>query len=136
MLVSDGVDEDNAAEGGGDVVADGDAGVDADGGADAICTAFAGDDAEESAGAAEAAAGPDGIRSERCSAPSEPMLKLKLPNVSSIASGMLAKVDCSAGGCGVNSKEPKKIGSARAVDAEESADEAPTTSRLPTDGAN
>ena len=74
MLVSEGVDEDNAAEGGGDVVADDDADVDADGGADAICTALVGDDADESAGAAEAAAGPDGIRSERRSAPSEPML--------------------------------------------------------------
>ena len=74
MLVSDGADEDNAAEGDGDVVADGGADVDADGGADVICTAFVGDDADESAGAARVAAGPEGIRSERRSAPSEPML--------------------------------------------------------------
>ena len=52
-----------------DDVAEDDAGVDADGGADAICTAFVGDDADENAGVA----GPDGIRSERRSAPSEPM---------------------------------------------------------------
>ena len=74
MLVSDGVDEDNAAEGGSDVVADDDADADADGDADAICTAFMGDDADESAGAAGAVAGPEGIRSERRNAPSEPML--------------------------------------------------------------
>ena len=62
MPVSDGVDEDDVD---GDVGADADddAGVDADGGADAICTALDGD-----------GAGPDGIRSERRSAPSEPML--------------------------------------------------------------
>ena len=74
MLVRGGVDEDDAAEGDEGVVVDDDAGVDADGGADAICTAPVGDDADESAGAAGAAAGPDGIRSERRSAPSEPML--------------------------------------------------------------
>ena len=74
MLVPDDADEDDAAEGDGGVVADGDAGVDADGGVGAICTALVGDDADESAGAARAAAGPDGIRSERRNAPSEPML--------------------------------------------------------------
>ena len=74
MLVSDGADEDDAAEGDDGVVADDDAGVDASGGADAICTALVGDDADEDAGAAGAAAGSDGIRSERRSAPSEPML--------------------------------------------------------------
>ena len=68
------VDEDDAAEGDEGVAADDGAGVDADGGADAICTAPVGDDADESAGAAEATAGPDGIRSERRNAPSEPML--------------------------------------------------------------
>ena len=74
MLVSDSADEDSAAEGDDGVVVEGDEDVDAGGGADAICTAFVGDDADESAGATEAAAGPDGIRSERRSAPSEPML--------------------------------------------------------------
>ena len=74
MLDSDSADEDDAAEGDDGLFADDDAGVDAGGGADAICTAFVGDDADEIAGAAEAAAGPDGIRSERRSAPSEPML--------------------------------------------------------------
>ena len=74
MLVADGADEDDAAEGDDGVVVEGDEDVDAGGGADAICTASVGDDADEIAGAAEAAAGPDGIRSERRSAPSEPML--------------------------------------------------------------
>ena len=74
MLVMNDADEDVAAEGDDGMVADDDAGVDADGGADAICTASVGDDADEDAGAAGAAAGPDGIRSERRSAPSEPML--------------------------------------------------------------
>ena len=74
MLVSDGADEDDAAEGDDGVIGDGDADVDAGGGADAICTALVGDDADESAGATEVAAGPDGIRSERRNAPSEPML--------------------------------------------------------------
>ena len=74
MSVADGADEDDAAEGDDGMLADGDAGVDAGGGANAICTALVGDDADENAGAAGAAAGPDGIRSERCSAPSEPML--------------------------------------------------------------
>ena len=36
----------------------------------------------------------------------------------------------------MNSKEQKKIGSARAVDAEGSAEEGPTANRFPTDGAN
>ena len=67
-------DEDGAVEGDDSMLADDDAGVDAGGGADAICTALVGDDADESAGAAGAAAGPDGIRSERRSAPSESML--------------------------------------------------------------
>ena len=74
MLVSDGADEDDAAEGDDGVIVDGDANVDAGGGADAICTALVGDDADENAGAAGAAAGPDGIRSERRNTPSEPML--------------------------------------------------------------
>ena len=74
MPVPSDVDEDDVAEGDTGVVVDEDAGVDAEGGADAICTAPVGDDADESAGAAGAAAGPDGIRSERRSAPSEPML--------------------------------------------------------------
>ena len=80
----------------------------------------------------------DGIRSGRRSVPSEPMLYLKLPNANSIASGMLAKVGRRAGGCGVNSKEPKEIGLTRGdVDAVgDLADAAPTTSRFPTDGAN
>ena len=71
MPVSDGADEDDAAEGDDGVIADGDAGVDAGSGADAICTALVGDDADKSA---IDGAGPDGIRSERRSAPSEPML--------------------------------------------------------------
>ena len=62
MPASDGVDEDGV-DGDAGVDADDDASVDANGGADAICTALVGDDA-----------GPDGIRSERRSAPSEPML--------------------------------------------------------------
>ena len=70
MSVPDGADEDDAAEGDDGVHADDDAG----GGADAICTVLVGDDADENAGAAGAVAGPDGIRSERRSAPSEPML--------------------------------------------------------------
>ena len=74
MSVPDGADEDDAAEGDEGVAADDGAGVDADSDADAICTALVGDDADESAGAAGAAAGPDEIRSERRSAPSEPML--------------------------------------------------------------
>ena len=74
MFVSDGADEDDAAEGDDGVIINDDADVDAGGGADAICTALVGDDADERVGAAEAAAGPDGIRSERRSAPSEPML--------------------------------------------------------------
>ena len=74
MLVSDGADEDDAAEGDDGMVADDDADVDAGGGADAICTALVGDDADEKARAAGAAAGSDGIRSERRSVPSEPML--------------------------------------------------------------
>ena len=74
MFVVNDADEDAAAEGDDGMAADDDAGVDAGGGADAICTALVGDDADENAGAAEAAAGPDGIRSERRSAPSEPML--------------------------------------------------------------
>ena len=74
MPVPDGGDEDDAAEGDDGMAADDDAGVDAGGGADAICTALVGDDADENAGAAGATAGPDGIRSERRSAPSEPML--------------------------------------------------------------
>ena len=69
MLVADGADEDDAAEGDDGMVVEGDEDVDAGGGADAICTALVGDDADENAGA-----GPDGIRSERRSAPSEPML--------------------------------------------------------------
>ena len=73
MPVSDGVDEDGV-DGDAGVDADDDAGVDAGGGADAICTALVGDDADENAGAARVVAGPDGIRSERRSAPSEPML--------------------------------------------------------------
>ena len=57
-------DGDAGADAGGrvDVDADNDAGVNADGGANAIFTALVDD------------AGPDGIRSERRSAPSEPML--------------------------------------------------------------
>ena len=74
MLVLNGADEDDAAEGDDGVIVDGDADVDAGGGADAICTALVGDDADVSAGAAEVAAGPDGIRSERRSAPSKPTL--------------------------------------------------------------
>ena len=74
MSVADDADEDDAAEGDDGMPTDGDAGVDADGGADAICTSLVGDDADESAGAAKAVAGPDGIRSERRSAPSKPML--------------------------------------------------------------
>ena len=74
MFASDGVDEDDAAEGDDGVIVGGDEDVDAGGGADAICTAFVGDDADEIAGATEAAAGSDGIRSERRNAPSEPML--------------------------------------------------------------
>ena len=74
MLVPDGADEDDAAEGDDGMAADDDAGVDAGGGVDAICTAFVGDDADENVGAAGAAAGPNGIRSERRSAPSELML--------------------------------------------------------------
>ena len=74
MLAPGDVDEDDAAEGDEDVAADDDAGVDAEGGADAICTAPVGDDADESAGVAGAAAGPDGIRSDKRSAPSESML--------------------------------------------------------------
>ena len=70
MPIPGGDDEDDAAEGDDGVAADVDAGV----GADAICTALVGDDADENAAAAEAAAGSDGIRSERRSAPSEPML--------------------------------------------------------------
>ena len=62
MLVSDGADEDDA-DGDAGVDADDDAGVDAGGSGDAICIALDGD-----------GAGPDGIRSERRSAPSEPML--------------------------------------------------------------
>ena len=60
MPVLSDVDEDDAAEGDEGVAADDDAGVDAEDGADAICTALVGDDADENAGAAEAAAGPDG----------------------------------------------------------------------------
>ena len=71
--MQDGADEDSAAEGDDGVLADDGADVDV-GGADAICTALVGDDADENAGAAGAAAGPDGIRSERRIAPSEPML--------------------------------------------------------------
>ena len=74
MPVPDDADEDGAVEGDDGVHADDDAGVDAEGSADAICTAPVGDDADEKAAATEAAAGPDGIRSERRSAPSEPML--------------------------------------------------------------
>ena len=74
MPVLDGADEDDTAEGDDGMSADDDAGVDAGGGADAICTALVGDDADENAGTAGAAAGSDGIRSERRSAPSEPML--------------------------------------------------------------
>ena len=74
MLVSNGADEDDAAEGDDGMIVDGDADVDAGGDADAICTALVGDDADESVGTAGAAAGPDGIRSERRSAPSEPIL--------------------------------------------------------------
>ena len=70
MFVAVDVDEDDATEGDDGRLADGDADVDAGGGADAICIALVGDDADEDAGAA----GPDGIRSERRSAPSEPML--------------------------------------------------------------
>ena len=70
----DGADEDGAVEGDDGMLADDDADVDAGSGADAICTALVGDDADENAGADGAAAGPDEIRSERRSAPSEPML--------------------------------------------------------------
>ena len=70
----DGADEDGAVEGDDGMLADDDAGVDAGSGADAICIALVGDDADENAGAAGAAAGPDEIRSERRSAPSDPML--------------------------------------------------------------
>ena len=74
MFVPDDADEDGAAKGDAGMVADDDAGVDAGGGADATCTTLVGDDADENAGAAGSTAGPDGIRSERRSAPSEPML--------------------------------------------------------------
>ena len=75
MSVADGADEDDTAKGDDGVSADDDdEGVDAGGGTDAICTALVGDDADENAGAAGAAAGPEGIRSKRRSAPSEPML--------------------------------------------------------------
>ena len=74
MFVPDDADEDGAAEGDDGMVADDDAGIDVGGGADVICIALVGDDADENAGAAGAAAGPDGIRSKRRSAPSEPML--------------------------------------------------------------
>ena len=67
MSVTDGADEDDAVEGHDGGAADDDAGV----GVDAICTALIGDDADENAGAAGAAAGSGGIRSERRSAPSE-----------------------------------------------------------------
>ena len=74
MFAPDGADEDDAAEGDDGVIVDGDAGVEASGGADAICTALVGDDADENAEAARAAAGPDGILSDRRIAPSESML--------------------------------------------------------------
>ena len=63
-----------------------------------------------------------------------------MPNASVPAPGRSAKEGSRDGGWGVNSKEPKQIGSSRVsdavVDAARSADVAPTISRLPTDGAN
>ena len=80
----------------------------------------------------------DEVGSGRRSVPSVPMEYLKLPNTSSVAAGVSAKEGRRAGGCGVNSKEPKEIGLTRGDvgDAGELADAAPTTSRFPTDGAN
>ena len=70
--------------------------------------------------------------------PTESMEYLKLPNTRSVASDMLAKDGRRVGGCGVNLKEPKEIGLTRGDVDEvgELADASPTTSRLPTDGAN
>ena len=131
---------------------DGDAGGVGDAGADVGCTVDgdvgdgatwaapggAGDDADEAAGAAAVMTRFDGVGSGRRSAPSESMEYLKLPNASSAATEVLAKTGRRAGGCGVNSKEPKEIGLTRGDVDEvgELADAAPTTSRFPTDGTN
>ena len=144
----DGVDEyvsaDNVVDADEVIDADGDAGGVGDAGVDVGCTVGgddgdgAGDDADEAAGAAVVMTRSDGVGSGRRSAPSESMEYLKLPNASSAATGVLAKTGRRAGGCGVNSKEPKEIGLTRGDVDEvgELADAAPTTSRFPTDGAN
>ena len=139
------IDADGDAGGVGDV-GEGDAGADAGcavdgdagGGATWAASDGAGDDADEAAGAAAVMTRSDESGSGRHSAPSESMEYLKLPNTSSAATGVLAKAGRRAGGCGVNSKEPKEIGLTRGDVDEvgELADAAPTTSRIPTDGAN
>ena len=80
----------------------------------------------------------DGTGSGRRRDPTESMEYLKLPNTRSVASDMLAKDGRRAGGCGVNLNEPKEIELTRGDVDEvgELADASPTTSRLPTDGAN
>src|SRR3954471_1017094 len=111
---------------------DGDVGV----GAVRSAIESAGDDADEVAGADVVMTGPDEVGSGRRSVPSGSMKYLKLPNTSSVAAGVSMKTGRRAGGCGVNSKEPKEIGLTRGDVDEvgELADVPPTTSRFPTDG--
>ena len=135
---ADGVVDVDGAAGGRSAGVDAGRRVDGDAGGDAICFApdGEGDDADEAAGAASAMTRPVGAGSSRRRDPAESMEYLKLPNTRSVGSDMLAKNGRRAGGCGVNSKEPKEIGLTRGDVDEvgELADASPTTSRVPTVG--